>query len=245
MATLFAGTSGFAYHTWKPDFYPAKLPQAKFLQYYATQLNTVEVNFTFRQLIKETTAQKWIAETPPDFRFGVKAHQVITHITGLDAADRIPYVDIASRLAAFAVDRQGVADHGLHAEAVEHGAEDLVVLGKAVDVLAGVDRSLETRLASDDRDELDLRAREVDGGGHAEQARHLAGRLHGKVTDYPMNYSRYLDERETRIELARAAYENQNSDRQAANTLVTAGADWKALTPDDKLTYYVQARLNE
>ena len=34
------------------------------------QLNTVEVNFTFRQLIKETTAQKWIAETPADFRFG-------------------------------------------------------------------------------------------------------------------------------------------------------------------------------
>ena len=55
----------------------------KFLQHYATQLNTVEVNFTFRQLVKETTAQKWIAETPAGFRFGVKAHQVITHIKRL------------------------------------------------------------------------------------------------------------------------------------------------------------------
>lgn len=83
MAQLYAGTSGWAYPSWKPDFYPAKLAQAKFLQYYATQLNAVEVNFTFRQLLKETTAQKWINETPPAFHFSVKAHQVITHIKRL------------------------------------------------------------------------------------------------------------------------------------------------------------------
>jgi uncharacterized protein YecE (DUF72 family) len=83
MPQLFAGTSGWAYPSWKPDFYPAKLPQKNFLSHYATQLNTVEVNFTFRQLVKETTVQKWIAETPAGFRFGVKAHQVITHIKRL------------------------------------------------------------------------------------------------------------------------------------------------------------------
>jgi len=83
MAQLYVGTSGWAYPSWKPDFYPAKLAQAKFLQYYSTQLNAVEVNFTFRQLLKETTAQKWIAETPPGFRMSVKAHQVITHIKRL------------------------------------------------------------------------------------------------------------------------------------------------------------------
>ena len=91
MAQLFVGTSGWAYPSWKPDFYPAKLPQKNFLKHYSTQLNTVEVNFTFRQLIKETTAQKWIAETPSGFRFGVKAHQVITHIKRLKAtADFVP-----------------------------------------------------------------------------------------------------------------------------------------------------------
>jgi len=83
MAKLYAGTSGWAYPSWKPDFYPAKLAQSKFLQYYSTQLNAVEVNFTFRQLLKETTAQKWIAETPAGFRMSVKAHQVITHIKRL------------------------------------------------------------------------------------------------------------------------------------------------------------------
>jgi uncharacterized protein YecE (DUF72 family) len=83
MAKLYAGTSGWAYPTWKPDFYPQKLAQAKFLGHYATQLNAVEVNFTFRQLLKDTTAQKWIAGTPDHFLFTAKAHQVITHIKRL------------------------------------------------------------------------------------------------------------------------------------------------------------------
>src|SRR5271166_3377014 len=87
MPQLFAGTSGWAYAGWKPDFYPDKLAQKKFLGHYATQLNTVEVNFTFRQLVKETTIQKWIQETPLHFRFGVKAHQVITHIKRLKGTE--------------------------------------------------------------------------------------------------------------------------------------------------------------
>jgi uncharacterized protein YecE (DUF72 family) len=83
MVQLYAGTSGWAYPNWKPDFYPAKLAQAKFLGYYATQLNSVEVNFTFRQLVKETTIRKWIESTPAGFCLSPKAHQVITHIKRL------------------------------------------------------------------------------------------------------------------------------------------------------------------
>jgi len=83
VAQFFAGTSGWAYPSWKPHFYPQKLAQKNFLGFYSSQLNTVEVNFTFRQLAKDTTVQKWIAETPENFRFGVKAHQVITHIKRL------------------------------------------------------------------------------------------------------------------------------------------------------------------
>lgn len=87
MAQLYAGTSGWAYPSWKPAFYPQKLAQARFLSYYSTQLNTVEVNFTFRQLVKETTVLKWLAETPEHFVFGVKAHQVLTHIKRLKGSD--------------------------------------------------------------------------------------------------------------------------------------------------------------
>jgi uncharacterized protein YecE (DUF72 family) len=87
MSQIYAGTSGWAYPAWKPDFYPAKLAQKNFLNYYATQLNTVEVNFTFRQLVKESTLLNWLRATPAHFRFGVKAHQMITHIKRLKGAD--------------------------------------------------------------------------------------------------------------------------------------------------------------
>jgi uncharacterized protein YecE (DUF72 family) len=83
MAQLYVGTSGWAYPTWKPAFYPEKLAQKKFLNFYASKLNAVEVNYTFRQLVKETTIQNWIADTPAHFRFTIKAHQVLTHIKRL------------------------------------------------------------------------------------------------------------------------------------------------------------------
>src|SRR6185369_3811219 len=41
---------------------------------------------------------------------------------------------------------------------------------------------------------------------------HIAEVLHGRVTDYPMNYSRYLAEREERLEQARKAYEDQKAE---------------------------------
>jgi uncharacterized protein YecE (DUF72 family) len=87
MAQLYVGTSGWAYAGWKPGFYPAKLAQKKFLNHYATQLNTVEVNFTFRQLVKKTTLDNWLADTPESFRFAVKAHQRITHIQRLKGVE--------------------------------------------------------------------------------------------------------------------------------------------------------------
>ncbi|MBX5494247.1 MAG: DUF72 domain-containing protein [Bryobacteraceae bacterium] len=86
MAKLYAGTSGFAYPSWKPGFYPAKLPQSKFLEYYASRLNLVEINYSFRRLVAARTFEGWIAATPPGFVFAPKAHQKITHILKLKDA---------------------------------------------------------------------------------------------------------------------------------------------------------------
>jgi uncharacterized protein YecE (DUF72 family) len=83
VAKVYAGTSGWAYPSWKPDFYPAKLASAKFLGYYATRLNTVEVNYTFRRFPTERLLRGWVDATPPEFKFAVKAHQKITHIQRL------------------------------------------------------------------------------------------------------------------------------------------------------------------
>ena len=80
---IYAGTSGWAYPSWKPDFYPAKLASAKFLNHYATRLNTVEVNYTFRRFPTEKLLRGWIEATPAGFQFAIKANQKITHVARL------------------------------------------------------------------------------------------------------------------------------------------------------------------
>jgi uncharacterized protein YecE (DUF72 family) len=87
MARLFSGTSGFAYPTWKPDFYPAKVPQKDFLKHYAARLNAVEINYTFRQLPSASTLENWVNATSQDFCFVLKAHQRITHISRLKESE--------------------------------------------------------------------------------------------------------------------------------------------------------------
>ena len=88
MATLFAGTSGFAYPAWKPAFYPAKLPARRFLAYYAGRLNCVEINYTFRRLPAASTLEAWVGATRPGFVFAVKANMRITHILRLKNAEQ-------------------------------------------------------------------------------------------------------------------------------------------------------------
>jgi uncharacterized protein YecE (DUF72 family) len=83
MAQLYTGTSGFAYASWKPRFYPADLPEKKFLEHYASRLNCVEINYTFRRLPAATTLENWVKATPAGFRFACKANMRITHILRL------------------------------------------------------------------------------------------------------------------------------------------------------------------
>jgi uncharacterized protein YecE (DUF72 family) len=86
MATLYAGTSGFAYTAWKPGFYPAKLPSKQFLQHYSSRLNCVEINYTFRRLPSAATLESWVKATPAGFVFAVKANMRITHVLRLKDA---------------------------------------------------------------------------------------------------------------------------------------------------------------
>ncbi len=88
MATLYAGTSGFAYAAWKPGFYPAKLPANQFLKHYAERLNCVEINYTFRRLPSASTLESWVNQTPAGFVFAVKANMRITHILRLKNAEQ-------------------------------------------------------------------------------------------------------------------------------------------------------------
>jgi uncharacterized protein YecE (DUF72 family) len=53
------------------------------LEYFATQLSSVEVNYTFRMLPSAAMIDGWLAQTGADFRFSFKAPQRITHIKRL------------------------------------------------------------------------------------------------------------------------------------------------------------------
>jgi uncharacterized protein YecE (DUF72 family) len=80
---LHAGTSGFAYAAWKPGFYPADLPAKRFLQHYASRLNSTEINYTYRRLPTAKSLQDWVAATPDEFVFSLKAHMKLTHVLRL------------------------------------------------------------------------------------------------------------------------------------------------------------------
>jgi uncharacterized protein YecE (DUF72 family) len=89
---LHVGTSGYSYKEWKGPFYPADLPAAKMLGYYASRFRTVEINSTYYQMPKRPTLESWVAQVPAGFTFTFKAPQQITHRKRLkDAGDATTY----------------------------------------------------------------------------------------------------------------------------------------------------------
>jgi uncharacterized protein YecE (DUF72 family) len=81
MATgkLLIGTSGYDYPEWKPDFYPPKTSRAKFLEYYATQFNAIELNGTYYRMPSAQQMQNMINRTGGKVQFSIKAFQDLTH----------------------------------------------------------------------------------------------------------------------------------------------------------------------
>lgn len=83
MPELFIGCSGFSYPHWRGRFYPDKLPQKRWFNYYCTIFDTVELNVTFYRLLKPDTFTRWQLESPPGFTFSLKGSRFITHVKRL------------------------------------------------------------------------------------------------------------------------------------------------------------------
>jgi uncharacterized protein YecE (DUF72 family) len=89
---IWVGTSGYNYPEWRGSFYPEKFPTAKMLTYYAERLRTVEINYTFYRSPKPEILAGWSRQTPPEFRFTLKAPKRITHDARLrDCAESLKY----------------------------------------------------------------------------------------------------------------------------------------------------------
>lgn len=81
--TVWVGTSGWQYRHWRGRFYPDGLAQARWLEFYAGQFATVEVNNAFYRLPAAETFAGWAARTPEDFVVAVKASRYLTHVKRL------------------------------------------------------------------------------------------------------------------------------------------------------------------
>lgn len=77
------GCSGWQYRHWRGDFYPDELPQARWLDYYATRFDTVEINNTFYRLPEASAFAAWRRRAPRGFVYAVKASRFLTHMKKL------------------------------------------------------------------------------------------------------------------------------------------------------------------
>jgi uncharacterized protein YecE (DUF72 family) len=83
MQNLYLGTIGFSYNFWKDNFYPNKTPSKKYLNYYSSKYNTVEIDSTFYRIPTEKTVTNWKQQIPPNFKLALKFPQLITHVKKL------------------------------------------------------------------------------------------------------------------------------------------------------------------
>ncbi len=80
---VYVGTSGWQYRHWRGRYYPPGLPQARWLEHYAADFATVEINASFYYLPRRSTFEAWARRTPPGFLFAVKASRYLTHVRRL------------------------------------------------------------------------------------------------------------------------------------------------------------------
>ena len=77
------GCSGWQYKHWRGSFYNVELPQARWLEHYASVFDTVEINNSFYRLPEAATFVQWASRVPNGFVFAVKASRFLTHMKKL------------------------------------------------------------------------------------------------------------------------------------------------------------------
>lgn len=93
MAGVHIGCSGWTYRDWRGPFYPDDLPQKAWLEFYAGQFDTAEINASFYRLPSEAAVASWARRAPAGFVWTWKASRFITHNKKLkDCAQSIELV---------------------------------------------------------------------------------------------------------------------------------------------------------
>ena len=77
------GCSGWHYKHWKGRFYPAAVPMSRWLDYYMTRFDTVELNSTFYRLPDASVFAGWRSQARRGFVYSLKASRYLTHMRKL------------------------------------------------------------------------------------------------------------------------------------------------------------------
>lgn len=80
---ILIGTSGWQYRHWRDRFYPRGLATDHWLEFYAQQFTTVELNASFYRLPDRSQFASWRERTPEGFTFAAKLSRYLTHIRRL------------------------------------------------------------------------------------------------------------------------------------------------------------------
>jgi uncharacterized protein YecE (DUF72 family) len=80
--SYWAGTSGLVLPVPNKQAFPPEYRDKSRLTYYASLLNSLEVNSSFYKVPQPATVKKWADSVPEDFVFTFKLWQEITHVKG-------------------------------------------------------------------------------------------------------------------------------------------------------------------
>lgn len=75
------GTSGYVFPDWRGVFYPERLPQRRWLEFYAAEFSSVEINATYYRIPPRSTFESMAERTPDHYPFWVKLPGEVTHGT--------------------------------------------------------------------------------------------------------------------------------------------------------------------
>lgn len=84
---IHVGTSGFSYRDWIGPFYPEGTADRAMLEYYSTQFDLVELDYTYYTMPAQRSIESMCRRTPENFVFCVKAHKSMTHEIPEDPAE--------------------------------------------------------------------------------------------------------------------------------------------------------------
>lgn len=84
---VYIGCSGWNYRDWKGRFYPEKMAQKDWLEYYSGVFNTVEINSTFYRFPRDSTLIKWKETVPDEFKITLKGSRYVTHMKKLNEVE--------------------------------------------------------------------------------------------------------------------------------------------------------------